>query len=169
MKDERYGILVNAANVIVYFEFDPEAPWDKTTGGKNKKQALVVQDFTDKGPKNGIASYYFNQPERSITVIDKSQEVTMLLIDIEYNPDTAGVEKFASSEISLSDQIGQEFQTVTGYKNLRAFANPDYDIDKGIVRIFNWSGATGEVLFTWIGQNGTRLGEYVWIGEDTLI
>lgn len=60
MKEERYGILVNAADVIVYFEFDPEAPWDKTTGGKNNKKAFVTQEFTEKGPKNGIASYYFN-------------------------------------------------------------------------------------------------------------
>ena len=94
MKEERYGILVNAADVIVYFEFDPEAPWDKTTGGKNNKKAEVTQMFTQKGTKNGIASYYFNQPDGSIIIIDKDQEGTMLLMDIEYNTDTAGVESF---------------------------------------------------------------------------
>ena len=71
MKEERYGVFINADYVIIYFEFDSEAQWDKTTGSKNKKKAYTNKDFTKNGPKNGIASYYFNQPDGSIIIIDK--------------------------------------------------------------------------------------------------
>ena len=42
MKEEQYGILLNEADVIVYFEFDTSEVWDKTTGGKNGKTAAVI-------------------------------------------------------------------------------------------------------------------------------
>ena len=73
MKDEQYGILVNEADVIVYFEFDTNAVWDKTTGGRNGKTAAVITEFTSKGNQNGIASYYFNSDDRSLIVMTKDQ------------------------------------------------------------------------------------------------
>lgn len=73
MKEEQYGILVNEADVIVYFEFDNSEVWDKTTGGKNGKTASVIQEFTSKGTQNGIASYYFNPEDSSLIVMTNDQ------------------------------------------------------------------------------------------------
>ena len=110
-----------------------------------------MQGFTEGGPKNGIASFYFNQLDRSMTIVGYDLEATMLLLDIEYNPDTDKIESFDSQYVDLTDSLGQIFSSVTGYKNLRAFSNPDYDAGKGIVRIYNWSGTTGDVIFEWVG------------------
>ena len=73
MPEERYGVLVNSLETIVVFEFDPEARWDQTTGSNNEKQSLVLSEFAEKGPRDGIASYYFNRADRSMIVISRDQ------------------------------------------------------------------------------------------------
>ena len=74
-------------------------------------------------------------------------------MDIVYDEDES-VFGFNSTFVNLSNQVGQEFKTVTGYKNYRAFANPDYDNGKGLVQIYHWTGTTGERLALWIGDEG---------------
>ena len=100
-------------------------------------------------------------------VISRDQSAVQLVMDIVYGE--GSVIGFISTFYDLSDQIGQDFKTVKGYKNLRAFANEDYDSGKGIVRLYTWSENTGEAIIEWVGDEGSRLGEYVWIGEDTLL
>ena len=73
-----------------------------------------------------------------------------IVMDIVY--DDEGVQGFDSTFVNLSDQIGQEFKTVIGYKNYRAFANLDYDNGKGLVQIYKWTGSTGERLALWTGD-----------------
>ena len=80
-----------------------------------------------------------------------------------------GVEKFEATDIDLSELIGREFQTVTGYENFRAFADPDYDTGRGIVRVYTWYGASGEAVFEKVGDDESRFGEHVWIGQETRI
>ena len=100
-------------------------------------------------------------------VISRDQSAVQLVMDIVYGE--GSVIGFISTFYDLSDQIGQDFKTVKGYKNLRAFSNEDYDSGKGIVRLYTWNENTGEAIVEWVGDEGSRLGEYVWIGEDTLL
>ena len=100
-------------------------------------------------------------------VVSRDSSAVMLSMDIEYGE--ASVAGFSATFVELSDAIGQDFKTVWGYKNLRAFANQDYSSGKGIVRLYGWSDDLIEPLVEWTGKEGSQMGEYVWIGEDTLL
>ena len=71
----------------------------------------------------------------------------------------------------MTDQIGEKFKDVTGYKNYRVFSNWNYERDRGMVRIYHdLRDGDGKYLHEWIGQEeDAKIGEFTWIGEDTLI
>ena len=44
-KAERYGMFMTSRNVIIYFEFDTDAEWDKTTGSRNNLNSAIEDAF----------------------------------------------------------------------------------------------------------------------------
>ena len=89
--EEQYGLLMNTAWVIVYFEFDKNARWDKTTGGRNNKVALIVDQFQK---TNGLSSWYFDHENGSFLTVDNDSNIVLVNIEITYKGKTSDVEKF---------------------------------------------------------------------------
>ena len=60
-------MLMTPEWLVVYFEFDTAAAWDKSTGGPNGKAAAVVDAFFE---QSGLASWCFDYADGALITID---------------------------------------------------------------------------------------------------
>ena len=99
---------------IIYFEFDKNAAWDRTTGSRNKKEAVVIRDFAQ---QIGLASWYFDYSDGSFLTIDNDDQIALTQIKITYdNAAKSDIGRFDHTIISVTNEFDAKFKAVTGYQ-----------------------------------------------------
>ena len=89
-KAARYGIFMTSRFVIIYFEFDTDAPWDETTGSSNDLNSVIEDAFRLNGVK--LISWYFDYQDASFLVIDHLGYVYQIVPTLTYNEDNTSIE-----------------------------------------------------------------------------
>ena len=165
--DKQYGVFISDIFIIVFFEFDTGAPWFETTGSRNNLASSVVSTFRNNGVT--LVAWYFDRDNDVLTVIDNLDYIYQLRLLTQF--DESG-EYMIDMDVEFIESGWSSIlmKNIVGHGNLRVFSDfMLFERNNGRVVVYEGGTTQDFILHEWIGDPEAKIGEYLWIGEDSVL